>query len=170
MFNPDDQREEVEQRSWYPLVGEFVVLFSILEFELSSWINLLANTESEALRRFAADQTFDRRLTLLLQLFSENDANKAWENAWNKARKLSITRNSICHNPPINNFDLTLDEVTGKVTLGEKAVEILRLSRPIGSPGSGLDLNQVQSDIAELRALLSQLDSLHTEIILRSDR
>lgn len=44
MFDFNDNEEEAERKNWYGPIGEFVVLFSNLEFSTQEWVRLLTNS------------------------------------------------------------------------------------------------------------------------------
>ena len=51
--------------------------------------------------------------------------------------------------------------------MGQKVEEIIRLSRPIGEPGSGLSLEELSDKCLLLRRMLSKLEALHDDIVVR---
>ncbi|MHB8570304.1 MAG: hypothetical protein ACYC97_08915 [Metallibacterium sp.] len=170
MFNLTDKSEEDKRRDWYSPIGEYVLLFSDLEFELLNWIDLLS--DNRLLRRITKTFQFSRMHDVLLELIDEYEAplgtKEKWKREWLKARVMSSTRNLICHNPPIDNFRLAIND-DGKVSLISRAVEVHILKKPIGESGSGLSLKKLTKDIEKLRELLIRLDSMHTEEIVRGD-
>ena len=134
---------------------------------LSSWIRLLS--ASRATRNIESTLQFSKRIELLFDLIEEYEVDEGtkekWRREWQKVKPLVSTRNLICHNPPINNFSLSLDK--GRVSLKSRAIEILVLKKPIGEPGSGLSLAKLKKQIQALRQLLICLDELDTEESLR---
>lgn len=168
MFDLTDEGEEDKRRNWYSPIGEYVLLFSNLEFELLNWIHLLSN--SRALRNVSNSFQFSKKLDILLELIDEYDVpsetREKWKRKWQEAMAMSDTRNLICHNPPIDNFSLSIND-EGKVSLNSRAVEVHALKKPIGEPGSGLSLTELTKNIEKLRELLIHLDSMHTEEIVR---
>lgn len=168
MFDLTDEDEEDKRRSWYSPIGEYILLFSNLEFELSNWIHLLSNNGS--LSNASNKLPLGNRIEVLLELISTHvvstETREKWIRDWQEAKELAKTRNLVCHNPPIDNFSISSDE-KGGVSLDSQAVEIHSLRRPIGEPGSGLALARLKNDIEKLRALLIRLDTMHTEEILR---
>ena len=168
MFDLTDDGEEDKRRDWYPPIGEYVLLFSNLEFELLNWIQLL--TDNRVLRNVSNTFQFARKLDILLELINEYEVSPEtrdeWKRKWQEARAMSNTRNLICHNPPIDNFSLAVND-EGKVSLNSRAVEVHTLKKPIGEPGSGLSLTELKEEIEKLRKLLIRLDSMHTEEIVR---
>jgi hypothetical protein len=169
VFDLTDEDEEIRRRNWYSPIGEYVLLFSNLEFELSNWIRLLS--DSRALRNASNTFQFSKKLNVLLELMDENEVLPAtrekWKFEWRKAEALVKTRNLICHNPPIDNYSIDVND-EGEVSLNESVVEIQVLKKPIGEPGSGLSLTELKNDIEKLKGLLICLDSMHTEEILRA--
>lgn len=171
MFDFSDKREERMRQEWYAPIGEYILLFSNLEFELSAWIDLLANTNSDAIKDRVKGLQFSRRIDLILALIAEDQASdetkNKWKAAWKQAGALVGIRNLLCHNPPINNFAISFDEDAGEVSIQLRATELFNLRKPVGDPGCGLALTEIQEKSAKLRQLLILLDSLHTEEILR---
>ncbi len=168
MFNLTDEDEEGKRRDWYLPIGEYVLLFSNLEFELLNWIDLLS--DNRVLRRITRTFQFSRMHNVLFELIDAYEApqgtKEKWKREWLKARAMSNTRNLICHNPPIDNFRLAIND-DGEVSLISRAVEVHILKKPIGEPRSGLSLKKLTKDIEKLRNLLIRLDSMHTEEIVR---
>ena len=168
MFDLADKGQENLRREWYSPIGEYVLLFSNLEFELSSWIHLLS--DSRALRDVASTLKFSPKLDLLPGLIDEYqvslETKEKWKREWQQAKPLANTRNLICHNPPIDHFSLSLGD-QGKVSLGSRMIEVHALKKPIGEPGSGLALDDLKQKTDSLRQLLIRLDLMHTEEIVR---
>jgi|CXWL01.1.fsa_nt_gi hypothetical protein len=163
MFDIANEKEERLRGAWYAPIGEYVLLFSNLEFTLSSWIGLLST--SRATRNVGSKLKLAERLELLLDLVDEQQVDKKtkekWRNEWLKIKPLTTTRNLICHNPPINNFSIVLNN--GSVSIKPKTVEVLTLKKPIGEPGSGLSLATLKKQIQTLREILICLDELEDE-------
>lgn len=168
MFDLTDKDEEDKRRNWYSPIGEYVLLFSNLEFELSNWIHLLSDNGS--LRNASNKLPVSNRIDVLFELIYTHlvsaETREKWIRDWQEAKELAKTRNLICHNPPIDNFSISLDK-KGGVSLDSQVEEIHSLRKPIGEPGSGLSLTRLTNDIKKLRALLIRLDTMHTEEILR---
>ena len=72
MFDLTDEGEEHKRRDWYSPIGEHVLLFSNLEFELLNWIHFLSN--DRVLRTVLNTFKFSRKLDVLLELIDEYEA------------------------------------------------------------------------------------------------
>ena len=163
MFDLTDAKQEEIRKDWYAPIGEYVLLFSNLEFTLAEWICLLS--ESRALRNVANVRLkFSDQLALLFDIIEEYPTDEGtknqWKQEWQRVQPLARTRNLICHNPPIDNFSLSLKD--GHASLDARAVEVLVLKKPLGYPGSGLSLDDLKGHLDDLRQLLIRLDEFHT--------
>ena len=168
MFDLTDAAEENARHEWYSPIGEYVLLFSNLEFELSGWVQLLSS--SRALKKLGNTLKFSQKFELLLDLIEEYEIDagtkEKWKQEWQQVKPLINTRNLICHNPPIDNFSLSLNQ--GHVRIDSRKVEVHALKKPIGEPGSGLDLADLKQKTNILRQLLIRLDLMHTEETMRN--
>ena len=173
MFDFNDSEQEVKRKNWYGPIGEFVVLFSSLEFATQEWVDLL--TDSPAIRNHIIGiWSFKKRAELIIDLVEEypvsSDQKDVWNKLWRKAIKISKTRNVVAHNPPFENARIEFDENSLRVSVSTGMVEIAKLTKPIGDPGSGLSLNTVKGACEELRELLINLGCEHTGEIVRCEQ
>ena len=111
---------------------------------------------------------------ILLNLISEyrfDHASKAESvSQWKRSQDLAKTRNLLVHNPPIENFEFLSrggSDISAGFTVGQKVEEIIHLSLPIGEPGSGLSLEEISDKCLLLRRILSKLEALHDDIVVR---
>ena len=164
MFDLEDKKEEKRRKLWYSPLGEYIVLFSNLEFSANEWIDLLSGSKAMA-KHIKGIWSFRKRTELIVNLINEyNTDNKVkikWERLWKNAIKLSKKRNLIAHNPPFNNFKMDFDLENKKVVMDEKKEEIQKLNKPVGDPGSGLSLEEIKNDCIELRSIIIELDKEH---------
>jgi len=170
MFDFNDADEEKKRSAWYKPLGEFVVLFSNVEFSTYEWIRLLSN--SAVIQKHIINiWSFRKRTDLIINLIDEYDAEKdrrlKWAELWTQAKSISEMRNVIAHNPPFENFRIDFNESEKKVNVSAKVAEIAKLAKPIGEPGSGLSLDKINDSCTELRAVLIDLDREHAEEIVR---
>ncbi len=172
MFSLDNNEEEKKREEWYAPIGEYLVLFSNLEFSSREWINFLVESGAIA-REMNNTWAFQRRTECLVNVIAEFDASeikkKRWVSLWKKAINLSKTRNVIAHNPPFSNFDMELDEKKGKIEITAKVEEICQLNRPVEAPGSGLSLEYLINQNRELISIIIKLDNEHLSEMLKDD-
>ena len=163
MFDFDDEEQEKKRELWYRPLGEFIVLFSNLEFTANEWIDLVCNSKVTA-KHVKDIWSLKKRVSVIIDLIDEYDVDASkkekWKALWRKAIELMTIRNVIAHNPPFENFRLSLE--SGRVELKAKKEEIARLNKPLGEPGSGISLKKIVDRSKELRELLIELDKEST--------
>lgn len=160
MFDFNDEDEERKRAEWYGPLGEFMLLFSNLEFTCREWINLLCDSKAMS-NHIMGIWSFKKRVDLILELIPEyevtNEKRELWTTLWKSVNSKIPIRNTIAHNPPFDNFGVEFDSnFVGREI--ERIVEIHQLSKPLGDPGSGVTLEKLVKCNAELRSLLVSLD------------
>ncbi len=173
MFDFNDNEEEAKRKAWYNPIGEFIVLFSNLEFETQEWTRLLVG--SAAIRDHVIGiWSFRKRTELIINLIDDYDTRvdqrDKWKMLWRKSIKISEIRNVVAHNPPFENSRIEFDEVNLTVSVSQKVTEVVKLTKPLGDPGSGLSLDAIKDSCKELRQLLIELDSEHTGEIIKYEQ
>lgn len=170
MFDLEDESEEKRREIWYAPLGEYIVLFSNLEFSANEWIDLVADSKTVA-KHIKRIWSFRKRAELIVNLIDEYNTNdkvkEKWKRLWRKAIDLSNTRNLIAHNPPFDNFKMHFDVENKKVVMEATKEEIHKLNKPVGEPGSGLSLERIKRNCTELRSIIIELDKEHTSDSLR---
>lgn len=160
MFDFRDEEEERKREKWHQPLGEFMLLFSNLEFTCNEWISLLCKSEA-VINHICSIWSFKKRVEVLLELISEHNVcqskRELWLSLWRSAGSKASIRNVIAHNPPFENYELEYTSENAAKILGS-SVEIHQLSRPLGEPGSGITLEKLQSCNSEIREILIQLD------------
>ncbi len=157
-FNNDD--EEKKRKEWYTPLGEFMILFSNLEFTCSEWIDLLCNSKAIS-NHIKSLWSFKKRIELIIELVPEyqvsEDKKELWTKLWKSIDSKILLRNIIAHNPPFNNFSIELKS-NFVIKDIERAVKIHQLSKPLGNPGTCITLEKLLKCNTELREILIQLD------------
>ncbi|WP_297186407.1 hypothetical protein [uncultured Porticoccus sp.] len=160
MFDFNDEDEERKRAEWYAPLGEFMLLFSNLEFTCNEWITLLCNSKAMS-NHIKGLWSFKKRVDLIIELISEYQVTEAkrelWVSLWKSINSNITLRNTIAHNPPFDNFGIEFDSSLASKDV-TRAVEIHQLSKPLGDPGSGITLEKLVSCNVELRKILIQLD------------
>ena len=107
MFDFNDKDKEKKRENWYRPLGEFIVLFSNLEFTVNEWIDLISNSETTT-NLIKDIWSLKKRISALIDLIDEYDTEKAkkekWKTLWRGIIGLVYIRNIIAHNPPFENF------------------------------------------------------------------
>jgi len=160
MFDFNDEDEERKRTEWYSPLGEFMVLFSNLEFACNEWITLLCDSNAIS-NHIKGIWSFKKRVEIIIELIGEYQISESkkelWVSLWNTVSSKIPLRNTIAHNPPFDNFGLELDSnLVAKTTV--RSVEIHQLSKPLGVPGSGVTLKKLKKCNSELRKILIMLD------------
>lgn len=160
MFDFGDEEEEQRRAEWYVPLGEFMLLFSNLEFTCAEWITLLCDSKAVS-NHIKGLWSFKKRVELVIELIHEyqvsEDKRKVWIELWKSVNSKIDIRNLIAHNPPFDNNGIIFDSnMVSRET--ERVVEIHRLSRPLGDPGSGITLEKLMRCNSELRDILIRLD------------
>ena len=173
MFTIDDEEQEKKRSLWYRPLGEFLVLFSNLEFETQDWSRLVCDSEA-IYKHLIGMWQFQKRVELIIELISEGGAPSEWKKAaielWKEAIRIANIRNIIAHNPPFENSKMEIDESFRFISVSSPVMEISKLSKPIGDPGSGVTLEKVVDACSRLRKILVELDSLSTQEYMRQER
>lgn len=160
MFDFRDESEEIKRAEWYQPLGEFMLLFSNLEFTCNEWISLLC--ESKAVTdHIRSIWSFKKRVDVLLELIEEHEIctskKELWSSLWRAAGSMASIRNVIAHNPPFENFYLEYSSENTAKVIGRLA-EIHQLSKPLGELGSGITLEKLRACNSKIRGVLVQLE------------
>ncbi len=137
-----------------------MLIFSNLEFTCSEWITMLCDSDAMS-NHIKGIWSFKKRVEIILELITEydkvNDQKKElWISLWKTINSKIPLRNIVAHNPPFDNYGLEFDsDLVAKTIV--RAVEIHRLSKPLGQQGSGVTLNKLRECNIELRNILVQL-------------
>lgn len=174
MFDFENQDEEIRREEWYAPVGEFMVLFSNLEFSTNEWIDLFC--DSKVMSNHIKDiWSFQKRSELIIELIEEYDCTDAiknrWRVIWGKTKYFAEMRNTIAHNPPFNNFKFDVEKGEfWKLKNHRTSEEICRLNKFLVEPGSGITMKKITEANEDLRNVLVELDNEHTNVILQYDQ
>ncbi|MCG8043916.1 MAG: hypothetical protein JAY72_21205 [Candidatus Thiodiazotropha endolucinida] len=173
MFTIDDEEQEKKRELWYKPLGEFLVLFSNVEFTAQEWSRLVCDSNA-MYKHLVGMWQFQKRVELLIELIGESSASSDWKNEaialWKEAIGIANIRNTIAHNPPFENSKMEIDENLRIRSVSSPIMEISKLSKPIGEPGSGVTLEKVIAACLQLRRILTELDRASIEELMRQER
>jgi hypothetical protein len=151
-----------EREQWITPLGEFLVLWSDIVYSAYSILPYFDNSGQFA--KLANLMTFSKFLQLLSALTFIADIPKPLSH---RVNKLTIAllgilqfRNTIIHNPPINNFDLANSK--------KSTWEVFRLKKPIGIPGSGISLKKLIETNDKLIGILGEIDAIEGDFAVLS--
>lgn len=117
---------------------------------------------------------FQKRVELIIELIGESSADSDWKNRtialWKEAIGIANIRNTIAHNPPFENSKMEIGENFRIKSISSPVMEISKLSKPIGEPGSGVTLEKVIAACLQLRRILIELDKESMEEYMRQER
>lgn len=157
MFTIDDEDQEEKRELWYRPLGEFIVLFSNLEFETQDWARLVCDSQA-IYKSLISIWRFQKRVELIIELIGKGSAGSAWKKAavtlWKETIPIANIRNIIAHNPLFENSKMELDESFTVKFFSSPVVGISKLSKPIGEPSADVTLEKLVEACSRLRRIL----------------
>lgn len=160
MFDFNDEDEEKKRAKWYAPLGEFMLLFSNIEFTCAEWIDMLGDSKVMS-NHIKGLWSFEKRVGLIIKLIPEYDVSedkkKLWLELWESVNSKIPLRNTVAHNPPFDNHRIEFDSNLIAKDIN-RVIEIHHLSKSLGVPGSGVTLEKLLNCNSELRKILIALD------------